>query len=79
MPTQKTPREERPLAQFWLLFLYVFSPPPGPALCKLGQPGVLFDLPEVLTPAQTFRCSIFLGFSLPYLLATAILDSFFLF
>ena len=25
-----------PLAQFWLLFLYVFSPPPGPASCKLG-------------------------------------------
>ena len=27
-----------------------FFPPPGPALCKLGQPGVLFVLPEVLTP-----------------------------
>ena len=25
-------RREVP-AQFWLLFLYVFSPPPGPALC----------------------------------------------
>ena len=34
-PTQKTQREEKP-AQFWLLFLYVFSPPPEPALCKLG-------------------------------------------
>ena len=22
----------------------------GPVLCKLGQPGVLFVLPEVLTP-----------------------------
>ena len=33
----------------WLLLLYVF-PPPGPALCKLGQPRVLFVLPEVLTP-----------------------------
>ena len=32
-----------------LLLLYVF-PPPGPALCKLGQPRVLFVLPEVLTP-----------------------------
>ena len=49
MPIQKTRREERPPAQFWLLFLYVFSPPPEPALCKLGQPGVLFVLPEVLT------------------------------
>ena len=38
-------RDPQPL---WLLFLYVFSPP-GPALCKLGWPGVLFVLPEVLT------------------------------
>ena len=61
------------------LFIWFPSPTPGPVLCKLGQPGVLFDLPEILTPAQTFLCSIFLGFSLPYLLATAILDSFSLF
>ena len=27
-PTQKMQREERPEAQFWLLFLYVFSLPP---------------------------------------------------
>ena len=33
----------------WLLFLYVFFSPSGPALCKLGQPGVLFVLPEVFT------------------------------
>ena len=39
-------RRERPPA-LWLLFLYVF-PPSGPALCKLGQPGGLFVLPEVL-------------------------------
>ena len=38
---------ERPPA-LWLLFLYFF-PPPGPALCKLGWPEVLFVLPEVLT------------------------------
>ena len=50
MSTQKTRREERPLAQLWLVFLYVFSPPPGPSVCKLGYPGVLFVLPEVLTP-----------------------------
>ena len=31
------------------LFIYLFFPP-GPALCKLGQPGVLLVLPEVLTP-----------------------------
>ena len=29
---------------------YMFHPPlPGPVLCKLGQPGVLFVLPKVLT------------------------------
>ena len=28
---------------------YMFFSPPGPVLCKLGQPGVLFVLPEVLT------------------------------
>ena len=58
--------------------VYMFSPPPGPALCKLGQPGV-FVRPEVLTPVfglRTFLCSVFAGFSLPCLLATAILDSF---
>ena len=36
MPTQKMQREERPLAQFWLLFLHAFFSSPGPALCKLG-------------------------------------------
>ena len=35
-PTQKTQREEKATAQFWLLFLYGFSPPPEPALCQLG-------------------------------------------
>ena len=34
--TQKTQREEKPPAEIWLLFLYDFSPPPEPALCKLG-------------------------------------------
>ena len=63
--TQKTRREEKPPAQFWLLFLYVFSPHPEPALCKLGRPGGLFVLPEVLTPSPwTFLCSVFMGFSL---------------
>ena len=37
-----------------------------------GQ-GVLFVLPEVLT--HYFLCSIFSGFSLPFLLATSILNS----
>ena len=44
----KRRERERPPA-LWLLFLYVFSPPPGPSLCKLGWPGELFVLPEVLT------------------------------
>ena len=30
----------------WLLLSFSL---PGPVLCKLGQPGVLFVLPEVLT------------------------------
>ena len=66
MPTQKSQREERdrentstgphggereretpgPLAPLFVCFF----PAPGPALCKLGSPGVLFVLPEVLTP-----------------------------
>ena len=48
MPTQKTQREERAPA-LWPLFLYVFSSP-WACLCKLGQPGGLSVLPEVLTP-----------------------------
>ena len=65
-----------------LCLLFLCLPLPGPVLCKLGQPGVLFVLPEVLTPVlgpPTFFCSIFAGFSLLCLLATAILDSFPLF
>ena len=78
MPTQKMQREETerethgPLAP---LFICLF-PPPGPALCKWGHPGMLFVPPEVLTPVL---CSIFAGFSLPCLLAITILDSFSLF
>jgi len=49
MLIQKMQREERDLAQFWVLFLYVFSPLPGPTLCKLGWTGVLLVPPEVLT------------------------------
>ena len=30
--------------------LFICFSVPGPVLCKLGQPGVLFVLPEVLTP-----------------------------
>ena len=38
--------KERELA---LAPLFICLSLPGPALCKLGQPGVLFVLPEVLT------------------------------
>ena len=48
---------ERPPAH-WLPFLYVFYPP-GPALCKLGQLGVLFVLPEVLTPVLAPSFALF--------------------
>ena len=72
----KRHKEKRgPQPKFWLLFLYVFSPPSGPALCKLGWSRVLFVLPEVLTP---YFVPIFVEFSLLFLLATASLDSFFL-
>ena len=41
--TQKTRREEKPLALSWLLFLCVFSPPPEPALVNwASQEGCLF-------------------------------------
>ena len=38
---------ERELA---LALLFICLSLPEPVLCKLGQPGVLFVLPEVLTP-----------------------------
>ena len=47
--TQKTRREGRQETQFWLFLLCFFSPPPEPALCKLGQPGEVFASTEVLT------------------------------
>ena len=56
------------------LFIRLFLP--GPVLCKLGQPGVLFVLPEVLTPVHGLS---FVLFFLLCLLATAIWDSFSLF
>ena len=51
---------------------------PGPALCKLGRPGVLLVLPEVLTPVLG-PLFYFHRLSLPGLLDTAILGSFPLF
>ena len=50
MPNQKTRREERE-RDFWPFGSspYMFFPPPGPGVCKLDWPGVLFVLPDVLT------------------------------
>ena len=39
-------RDPRPFGSSF----YMSFPLPGPALCKLSQPGVSFVLPEVLTP-----------------------------
>ena len=55
MTMQKTQREERERAgerdprPFGSSFSMFFSSP-GPALCKLGQPGELFVPPAVLMP-----------------------------
>ena len=65
----------------WLLLLYVFFPL-GLPYANWAQPGVLFYLKSSLWSSDlslTFLYSIFVGFSLPCLLATAILDSFSLF
>ena len=37
------------LGELALAPLFICLSLPGPVLCKLGQPGVLFVLPEVLT------------------------------
>ena len=44
---QRAGKRERELA---LAPLFICLSLPGPVLCKLGQAGVLFVLPEVLTP-----------------------------
>ena len=67
----------------WLLLLYVFSSTWAfPMQIGLSQECGLFYLKSSLQSLDlslTFLCSIFAGFSLPCLLATAILDSFSLF
>ena len=51
--------------------------PPGPALCKLGLArSAVCSTWSLHSGPRTFFCSIFVGFSLSCLLATAILDSF---
>ena len=61
------------------LFIFFFLLPLSlPYVNCASQEGCLFHLRFSLGP-QTFLCSIFAGFSLLFLLATTILDSFFLF
>ena len=63
---------ERPRA-LWLLFLYVFFLPLGlPYVNWASQESCLFYL-RSYSGLRTFLCSIFSVFSLPCLLATAIL------
>ena len=42
--------EKEQESELALVPLFICFSLPGPVLCKLGQPGVLFVLPEVLTP-----------------------------
>ena len=78
--TQKKQREERHVAQFLLLFLHVFSPPLDLPCVNWGsQEGCLFYLRFSL---HTLYLPLFYfsrAFSFLCLLATAIMDSPFLF
>ena len=76
-------REKERDKVLWLLLLYVFSSTWAcPMQIGLSQECCLSCLKSSLWSSDlplTFLCSIFAGFSLPCLLATAILDSFSLF
>ena len=52
MRERERERESKRARELALAPLFICPPPApaGPVLCKLGQPGVLFVLPEVLTP-----------------------------
>ena len=76
-------REKEREKVLWLLLLYVFSSTWAcPMQIGLSQECCFLYLKSSLWSSDlplTFLCSIFAGFSLPCLLATAILDSFSLF
>ena len=91
MLTQKTrkekrERETRECARAWErdsgplapLFMCVFLPPGLPYVIWASQECCLFYLRSSLWSSDLL-CSIFMGFSFSCLLATTILDSFFLF
>ena len=72
-------QERESLGPIAPLFMFFFYPPPGlPYVNWVSQECCLFYLRSSPGPG-TFLFSIFSGFSLPCLLATTILDSFFLF
>ena len=70
---QRAGERERELA---LAPLFICLSLPGPVLCKLGQPGVLFVLPEVLTPVLRPSFVSFPGLFPSLSVATAVLGSF---
>ena len=74
MLTQKTRREERESQPFGSSFHMFILPLGLPYINWASEECHLFYLRSSLGP-WTFLCSIFAGFSLPCLLATAILDS----
>ena len=55
---EREPARGRALA---LASLFICLSLPGPVLCKLGQPGVLFVFPEVLTPVLRPSFVLFSG------------------
>ena len=57
---------ERELA---LAPLFICFSLPGPVLCKLRQPGVLFGLPEVLTPVLRPSLVLF-SWAFPFLICS---------
>ena len=67
-------REREPFGSSFYMFFFFL---PGPTLCKLGQPGVLFVLPEVpILVLRPFFVLFSWAFPFQVFLATAILDSF---
>ena len=85
MPTQRCEekRETWPFGpSFYMLFFFFSSPLDLPYVNWASQECCLFYLRSSLWSSDlplNFFCSIFMGFSFPCLLATAILDSHFLF
>ena len=55
----KEKRRPHPPLTFGSSFYMFFSPPPGAALCKLGQQGGLFISPEVLTRIRGLSLVLF--------------------